>query len=444
MRGRPSSPVRRRSRPFRTSSRLFALASLAAVAAAAPAHAATWKRVAGVPAPARSTSDVGLARTPDGRLHVLYARDGGVFQRALGGAERPVASFGSVNPSVALVAGTGGMRAFFAGLAEGGPADRVLSTSVSADGSSWSAPAPVSGSGSPFAASGIAGALGIDGTPLAVWGSAGEGFHVGLDPAAGDGDLAGSVSGPGAAVDAVTGQPVLAWERPGPGRIVAQSLFPPGPPVVVPGSEASQALHRVGVTGRIGAPGIWVAYTAGANEFTGRAAVWRFGSTAGTPVSAPGARHATIAAAPGGRLWVLWDADGRVYARRSDRDAEAFGRLVSVAAPRRTRTVHDLAGEGSRGPLDVLALAERRGGSAWWSARLLPGLTLRARARGERVTFTVADAGEPVRGALVRVDGKRSRTDRRGRARAIVKPGRRRATAARRGYSPASARVRVE
>jgi len=431
--------------------RAWAAAAIAALTLAPSAQAGSWTRVTGVPASDRTTADAGLARTPDGMLHLLYARGGGIFKRAISadarrlGAERQVAAFaGGANPSVALVAGPAGLRAFFAGLQDG-PVDRVLATSSSADGRAWTPAAPVSRGTAPYAASGIAAALGIDGTPLSAWGSAGEGYHVGLDPAAGDGAFpTAGVSGPAAAVDSVTGQAVLAWERVGPGHITAQALVPPSAPLMIPGSGASQALHRVGATGRIGAPGVYVAYTAGANEFTGRAAVWRFGAATGTPVSTPGARHVTIAAAPEGRLWVLWDRDGRIYARRSDRAAATWGRLVTAPAPKRTRAVHDLAGEGSRGPLDVLALAERPGGAGQWHSRLLPGLALETKSKRGRVTLTVTDAGEPVRGVTVRIGGLRAkRTGRAGAVRFALPRGRYRARAVKGGYSPLSAGVRV-
>lgn len=238
---------------------------------------------------------------------------------------------------------------------------------------------------------------------------------------------------------------MAAWQRLASGRIAAQALLPPGGLVVVPRSDAGQTLHRVGVTGRLGATGVYVAFTDGSNEFAGRAAVWRFGAAAGRTVSAPGARHVTIAAAPEGRLWILWDRDERIYARRSNRAAATFGPLLSVAAPARSRAVHDLAGEGSRGPLDLLALVERPGGSAEWHRRLLPALTVGVRRSAHGVTLAVTDAGEPVRGARVAFPGVRAkRTSRRGLARFRLPAGRHRAAVTLVGYSPASARVRVE
>ena len=71
----------------------------------------------------------------------------------------------------------------------------------------------------------------------------------------------------------------------------------------------------------------------------------------------------------------------------------------------------------------------------------------RARAgRRTRFRFRVTARGRPVRGAKVRFMGRTKRTGRRGRARMVRRPARRgvrRAVAAKRGFRPARARVRI-
>jgi hypothetical protein len=57
-----------------------------------------------------------------------------------------------------------------------------------------------------------------------------------------------------------------------------------------------------------------------------------------------------------------------------------------------------------------------------------------------RVTFTVTDAGDPVRGAVVRAGGRSGRTDRQGRV--TLRFSRGTATASAQGYTPATRRVR--
>jgi hypothetical protein len=445
-------------------------AGLAAIALLAPAAAAeagppgSWTRVAGgVP----SGVDVGVARDPSGALHLLWPRasasggseqtsGGSVLHNSLSagarrlGGERQVAAYdGGVNHSVALVPAAAGVRAFFSGLQAGGPLDRVLATASFGRGR-WSAAVPVSNASSgrnPYAAAGIGAAVAADGTPVTVWGSPGSGLHVGLDPGAPDGSFAaGNATGPGVGVDSSTGQALVAWNVLDAGTVAALPVPPSGPRVAVPGARAAELQHRVGVSGRIGAPGVYVAYLLGGNQFSGRPALWRFGAPRGRPVSsARGARDVSLAAAPGGRLWVFWHRDGRLYATRSDPRATRFGAPARLAPPRGL-AIEDLAGEGSRGPLDMVAVLSRpRSGAGIWHQRVLPELTLTAtRARRGRVTLRVTDAGVPVRGARVRVEGvPERRSGRRGTAAFRLAPGSYRARATRRGYAPASLRVRV-
>jgi hypothetical protein len=420
-----------------------------------------WTRVTGVGQPVASTLEVGVARTPDGVLHVLWTREartaGSVLHSTVSadarrvGAPRPVAAYqGGVNDSVALLAVPGGLRAFFAGLQAGSPVDRVMATATFAR-RAWSPAVPASNTASgrtPYAAAGVAAGVGLDGTPVSAWGSPGSGFHVGLDPAAPDGSLPGrTATDPGVGVDSVGGRVVVAWNLLDEGGVAAISVSSPGARKTIPGSRAAQLQHRVGVTGRIGASGVYVAYIAGDNQFTGRPAVWRFGAGRGRPVSrTTGARDICVAPAPGGRLWVFWHRDGRLFATRSDPAATRFGAVVSLDPPRGTRSLHDLAGEGSRGPLDLMVLLTRaRTDTANWHQRVLPGLTLSVvAARPGLVTFRVLDAGVPVAGARVSVAGAGSRRTRAGGLVSLrLARGSHRATAAKRGYTTGSVLVRA-
>ncbi|HEX2234576.1 MAG TPA: hypothetical protein VHG69_14555 [Thermoleophilaceae bacterium] len=416
--------------------------------------------------PVADTADAGVARTPDGVLQVIWPRQSGRSGAVIHGSlsrdarrlarPRQIASYdGGLNDSTALVAVPGGVRAFFAGLQAGSPLDRVVAT-ASFFGGGWSEPAPASNPASgrsPFAAAGLGAGARADGTAISVWGSPGPGFHFGLDPQGTDGSFtAGGASDPGVGVDSVTGQSVVAWNVVDTGAVAALPVAPIGPRSIAPGPRVAEAQHRVGVTGRIGASGVYVAYLSGGNQFRARPAVWRFGDPGATVVSRTiGARAVSVAAAPGGRLWVFWQRDGRLYATRSDPAAARFGPLVSLGPPPGARAVHDLAGEGSRGPLDLLALAgRRRTGAGIWHRRVLPRLELAVvRNRRGGLTLRVTDAGLAVAGARIRIagvaarPGARRRTSLRGTARFRIARGRYRATAAKRGYAPASLPVRV-
>ena len=87
-----------------------------------------------------------------------------------------------------------------------------------------------------------------------------------------------------------------------------------------------------------------------------------------------------------------------------------------------------------------------------WTAAMRQSLQLAvsprrvAAGRRVRLRFAVSSGGTAIRGALVRIAGRTVRTDRRGRAQAVVRlrrAGVHTARATRQGYDPAAARVRA-
>jgi len=429
-----------------------ALVLLAPAAAAQAAPPGKWTKVTD---DGPSTVEVGLARTADGTLHVLWPRDGSLVHSALSadaktlsGPDTVVTYGGSMHTSSALLAAGGSLRAMFAGLQ--GPVNEVLATATSADGGrTWSAPSAVSNTAKGtkhvvHASVGLSAATLPDGTPVSAWGSPDSGFHLGLDPSQLDGAFPGrALSDPGVGVDAQTGQTVVAWNRIDDDGVAAMAVQPPGGQLVLPNSDAAQLQHTVGVTGRIGAPGVYIGYTVGTNEFTGRPAVIRFGSSKAVVLSkTPGARHMSIAAGPGGRMWAFWDRRGLIYARRSNPKATVWGATVAVKAA--ASSIYDLTGEGSTGPLDVLARTQR-GSIADYHRRILPGLTITARAgKGNKVTFKVTDAGAKVPRAIVSIKGvKAKKTGKKGTASFTLVGGRHTGTAKKQGYVPASTGVKA-
>jgi hypothetical protein len=455
----------------RLGARAAATAALTLLATAGAAQAGppgTWTQVTGVGGQADlNILEVGLARTADGRLHVSWTRDAGgnagsvlhssvaANAGSVSGPDTIHTYPGGANEHSVILAVPGGLRAFFAGLEAGSVLDRAMVTSTSGDGVSWTPPVPASQAGSGaspvYVASGIGAAMGLDGTFYSVWGDSspsGGGFHVGLDPSVPDQGLPGGLAiDPNVGVDSATGQVVLAWNLLDEGGLAAMSISPAGARVTLPGSGAEQLQHRVGITGRLGAPGIFVAYTQGTNQFLGKPAVWRFDTGKPTRLSnVQGARDVSIAAAPNGRLWVFWHRAETVFAVRSNPTATRWGRTVAVKPPRGTDTISNLAGEGSRGPLDVLALADTStSGFANWHQRILPGLSLTAVVgKNGKVTFRATDAGDPVKGAKVTVKGGPSaKTKANGRVTFTLGKGRHRAKGTKGGYSPASAQARV-
>jgi hypothetical protein len=440
---------------------LLALGASPAAALAGPPG--RWTQVTGFGPPDPSTLEASLARSADGVLHVGWVRTegpgGSVLHSAISRNARRVrgpdvvhAYAGGLNHDTAILAAPEGLRLFFAGLDDGGATSGAMATSTSATGGrTWSPAASASSTalaaGRPvYTSAGLAAARLPDGSLLSAWGAPGPALHVGLDPATADTPLfPGGAVDPGIGVDAQTGQPIVSANLLDEDGVAYAA--PGGLRTVIPGSGAAQLQHPVGVTGRIGAPGVFIAYTRGSSEFLGRAAVWNVGAGRGISLGRTGDRGVGVAAAPRGRLWAFWFRTGpdAVYAARSNRQATRFGRVVRVSAPRGTDSMLELAGDGGAGPLDVLLLADRGRGPANWHQRVLPGLTLTARLAGPgRVRFRVTDAGEPVRRARVMVaDGASLLTGARGTVTFALARGRYRAIAAKAGYVSASAGVRV-
>ena len=227
----------------------------------------------------------------------------------------------------------------------------------------------------------------------------------------------------------------------------------------MPGSglPAAVASQRVGITGRIGAAGVYVAYLRGPAGKE-KPALWRVGSASPSVIRVPAgaAQDVTLAPAPGGRLWIAWtEAGGTIALTRTNPAATRFGQIVRVKPPDGTYAIYRLNMEGSRNFLDLFALIENDG-VEYWHRRLRAGLTLKAHPRrvrrGHRVTFRVLDAGAPVRGARVvlRLGSHRrtGTTNARGRVRITVpahtRPKRYPAIASKAGYAKARIKIRVK
>ena len=189
---------------------------------------------------------------------------------------------------------------------------------------------------------------------------------------------------------------------------MAQAV-PGGPLLTAPNSGAAESQTRVGLTARIGAPGVYVAYGSGTNQFLATPLLWRVGDTKALVVDKTvGAQSTTIAAAPGGRLWVFWYKRTDLFVTRTNRAATRVGAVVRYSPPEGTRTLYRVVGDGSRGPLlDLFAFADRGNGDfGYWHEQMRAGLTLVAKSsskksKSHKLTFTVTDAGDPVSSAMI-------------------------------------------
>ena len=199
-----------------------------------------------------------------------------------------------------------------------------------------------------------------------------------------------------------------------------------------------QPIGRTPITGRIGAAGVFLAYGQGYPTFK-TIAVWRVDT--GKPqlvLKGNGAKHVSIAAAPEGRLWVMWEVNGKIYATRTNHAATRVG-PPSTLGPPGSKSVYELDGEGSAGPLD-LDRQRRPGPVAPAGVAQAPGLR-QTRGEDHRV-HRRGRRGSGCRGQ-VKVGGKTLTTAANGRATLANAPsGRVKASAAKAGYTAASTTVR--
>jgi hypothetical protein len=331
-----------------------------------------------------------------------------------------------------------------------------MATAVSANGQAWTsfqaASKPGNNAKPVYAALGLDARIGLDGTPFSAWGDSdptGGGFHIGLNPNPPDGEFpAGTQTDPGVGVDSQSGQAFLAWNDVDARTVNVMAISPQGAPATLPNSAAAQLGHRVGATGRMGARGVFIAFTQGTNEFTGKPALFRVDTGKVIRRSKGSGEKVSVAAAPSGRLWLFWKKRGTVFAARTNKVATKFGALRKIKVPGGGgATIFDIAGEASRGPLDLLALVDPPSGPlANYHQRILPGLTLKAKHRKNgKTAFKVTDAGQAVAGAKVKVKGDGTKTTgSSGTVAFSLATGKHKVTAKKKGYAVARLTVRVK
>jgi len=472
-----------------------ALACVGATTAGVPGR---WDVVVqGADVPGSSASELGLARTPDGVLHVAWKERTGPLAEAI--RHRPVSASGRVGPVSTIVSGwvglsdpelvvaEGRLRVYFGGQRSTDPGDPLaglLWTSAPVSGAPWAPPAVIHARNTVGAARNPSATVARDGTHYQAWYGASEIYlHRGVGATEPDHLFTASPPlnefGPTVVADAA-GRVWVSWcafGGNGGGLFVQRadpaSGAPIGAPRKLPGSttpyQGTQfstcnlertAARRTPMVARAGG-GVFVAGSGGYPTLS-RVHVWRIDPSgqipAGSFVVAAGAfGHATpmLAAAPDGRVWVAWleARPGKpvLAARRSNRLGTAWGEPVRVSAPGRWLP-GALNISAQRGKLDVLGLMGSVGAAdSVQHTQLLPGLTLKltrkARRPGDRValTFRVDDAGDPLAGARVAVGGVAAVTAGNGIATVVLgtaRPRALRATASRAGYVADTIRFR--
>jgi hypothetical protein len=444
----------------------LALTILVAATSASAGPRGQWSRLPGT---VINFAEPGLARTGDGVLHVVYTRRNGSREDLI---HLEISPGGQVGPDAVALGGwsamshpdllrmpDGSLRAFIGGIRSTnvGETNKRLSTATApAAGTPWTLkPGDVVQAPSAYA-TGVAGAgLAKDGTPISTWSvSPGLGYHYGIN--GNDPDRAIPQSGcclytPDVAVDSASGQAWVGFhsnEDAGPGLYV-NAIGPSGPQGgrrlaqgSVVGKSSIYPGNRAALTGRIGAGGVYLLYGQGYPTFK-TLALWKVDSAKPQLVlKVDRNEHANVAAAPEGRLWLMWEQNGTIFAARTNRTASRLG-AVNAIRPPSGASIYRLNGEGSAGRLDLVANMQAAGGQAFWHQQVWPKLSLTGSRSGKNIVFRVTDAGDAVAGATVKAGGRTLRTNGAGRATLAQAPsGRVKATASKTAYASATATVR--
>jgi hypothetical protein len=439
---------------------------LAVAGSAAAGPPGQWTKLPGT---VINFAEPGLARTSDGVLHVVYTRKNGTKEELV---HLEVAPGGNVGPDAVALGGwstmshpdllrmpDGSLRAFFGGIrsTNAGETNNSMNTATApASGAPWTLkPGKAAQSTSAYATGVAGGGLAKDGTPISTWsGSPGLGFHYGIDASTPDGKISQTgccLYTPEVAVDSASGQAWVGFhsnESAAPGLYV-NAIGPAGAQGgrrlaqgSVTGKNSVYPGNRTSLTGRIGAGGVYLFYGQGYPTFK-TLALWKVDTAKPQIVmKADRNEHANVAAAPDGRLWLMWEQNGTIYAARTNKAASKVG-AANTLKPPGGGTIYRLNGEGSAGPLDLIANVQTGGGNAYWHQQVWPKLSLTGARAGKNIVFRVTDAGDPVAGASVKAAGKILKTNASGRATLTQAPsGRVKASASKAGYAAATTTVR--
>lgn len=426
---------------------VIAIGIVAGAGSASPTGPA-WSRVSD---PNKAGDQLGLARTADGTLHAIWNRGANPpsaildTRFAASGAKRGTATVnarwdGAKNGVALLVMPDKSLRLFTTGNHASADSPGGISTfTAPPSGASWTLQPDVWG-GAIAASGGVIGAtLTKDGQVVTGWrGFAAEGMPPTSIP---ENAFAAFQLATHLATDAGSGAVVLAGVYGGgKGGVYVQQVLPGTGKAVVLSNGGNNNDWVEGASGRIGAPGVFVAYAD-----TKSARLYRYGGGSKTLARGP-FTSATACAGPDGRLWVAWgDSNNELFVTRSNRAAGAFEPVQKLALPQGTTNgLRYLQCEGSAGPVDLFAqVADRANRLAFWHTHALPTLTVQARGVKGKAVLVVRDAGDPVAGATVVVGGKRARTSPNGQAIVPLRAGSYTAGVRAPGYGAATVRVTV-
>jgi hypothetical protein len=423
---------------------LLAVTALAfATGAGRAAPGAAWARISG---PTQPGVQLGLARTTDGVLHVIWNRGASptsIFETRLSPAGKRTG-----NSTVATgFDGNGGLalllmpdrtlRLFAAGATRPGSSAYGINTfTAPATGGKWTLQAGAYWGGAVANSAGAIGAtLTRDGQPVTAWrGYAAQGVPPNAQTAyeAGmtESQLATDAASGGVALSGVTNA--------GKGGVYVQQVLPSvGARILLP-LPYGQNDWNSSLSGRLGASGVYVAY---ADSKAIR--LYRYGGGSKTLARGPFTSAGTCTG-PDGRLWVAWGdkADG-LFVTRSNRAVTGYEPVQKLRLPGKADGLTFVQCEGSAGPLDLFADVLVGSAGGFWHTHILAKLSLRAHVVRNKVTISTRDAGDAVAGVSVTVAGRHLKTAANGQVSLTLRPGSYSAGASDAGYATASVRFRV-
>jgi hypothetical protein len=340
-------------------------------------------------------ADVGLARGPNGVLHVIWT---GGKTGSMTVWDTPIQASGAVGKPSALVrhlltatfpdATLSGrtLHAFWNEESNAGDAKSGTQTSAWPAGAKhWN---PVTGDTKTESQSwdfSVAAATGADGSPWVGFVDNGnQGFEV-LHVGHAERQLKAAgccVYNAGIGADSKTSAAWLTWYSNVTHKfgIWAQQLRQDGTkvggPIRLPGSNAGGSAlsvdQRTTATGLgHGLPGVYTTYLSGW-PVAHKVDLIRLGAKVPVTVSAlTGTMGSTLAADPFGRLWVAWYKGNDVFLRRAASGGSKFGPTIRLAAPEATSTLWKVYLSAQAKRVDVLALLSVHGKTAYWSTQVL-------------------------------------------------------------------------
>jgi hypothetical protein len=383
---------------------------------------------------------LGLARTADGVLHVIWNRGAtptSIFETrvsptgAAAGTSTVATGFDGNGGLALLAMPDKTLRLFAAGAAHPNSSASGINTfTAPAQGRSWALQTSYWGGAVANSAGLIGATLTKDGQPVTAWrGFAAAGVPPSSIPPAYIADQTGSRL----ATDGASGAVVIAGTTlAGKGGIAVQQILPGhGAQVLLP-LQSNLTDFNNGISARVGAPGVYVAYAD-----TKAARLYRYGGASKSLATGP-FTGATVCAGPQGRLWVAWGGSaGGFFVTRSNRAVSAFEPVQKLGLPQGPGLTF-LQCEGSAGPVDLFADS-----GGFFHTHVLALMSLAAHTAKAKVTISARDAGDAVAGVAITVAGKHVRTDARGQATIALRAGSYSARATAAGYAPGSTRFSV-